>query len=282
MKKTKAKPVKGSARTKKFDAGGLAALAGLGALAYMMRKKKGESEASVPTDKSGYSSGPINVGRMIEGRGDAEPSAEVKRAMAASQGRDELIPEGATDADRATMYGDTVAKRTMPAAKRTTSSVGGGAKANVAAGQRARAILGEGKRNEAASTAANAAAQTRANLGDDIERRTLVAGGAKPISENSPQAKAMRGQRKQRLGSEYAKLYSAYQNAPASDRDDPQAQTKKEALRQSMEKAKRDYEASPLKKGGKVKKYASGGSVSSASKRADGIAQRGKTRGRVC
>jgi hypothetical protein len=37
-----------------------------------------------------------------------------------------------------------------------------------------------------------------------------------------------------------------------------------------------------MKKGGKVKKYASGGSVSSASKRADGIAQRGKTRGRMC
>lgn len=36
-----------------------------------------------------------------------------------------------------------------------------------------------------------------------------------------------------------------------------------------------------LKKGGAVKKYASGGSVSSASKRADGIAQRGKTKGRV-
>ena len=34
------------------------------------------------------------------------------------------------------------------------------------------------------------------------------------------------------------------------------------------------------KKGGKVKKYKGGGSVSSASKRADGIAQRGKTRGR--
>ena len=37
-----------------------------------------------------------------------------------------------------------------------------------------------------------------------------------------------------------------------------------------------------MKKGGKVKKYASGGSVSSASRRADGIAQRGKTKGRIC
>lgn len=36
-----------------------------------------------------------------------------------------------------------------------------------------------------------------------------------------------------------------------------------------------------MKKGGKVKKMAKGGSVSSASKRADGCAQRGKTRGRM-
>lgn len=36
-----------------------------------------------------------------------------------------------------------------------------------------------------------------------------------------------------------------------------------------------------MKKGGKVKKMAKGGKVSSASKRADGIAQRGKTRGKV-
>jgi hypothetical protein len=37
-----------------------------------------------------------------------------------------------------------------------------------------------------------------------------------------------------------------------------------------------------MKKGGKVKKMASGGMTSSASKRGDGIAQRGKTKGRVC
>jgi hypothetical protein len=37
----------------------------------------------------------------------------------------------------------------------------------------------------------------------------------------------------------------------------------------------------PLKKGGKVRGYASGGSVSSASRRADGIATKGKTRGKM-
>ena len=36
----------------------------------------------------------------------------------------------------------------------------------------------------------------------------------------------------------------------------------------------------PMKRGGQVKKMASGGKVSSASRRADGIAQRGKTKGR--
>ena len=40
-----------------------------------------------------------------------------------------------------------------------------------------------------------------------------------------------------------------------------------------------ESEPSTFRKGGVVKKYASGGSVSS---RADGIAQRGKTRGKMC
>jgi len=37
-----------------------------------------------------------------------------------------------------------------------------------------------------------------------------------------------------------------------------------------------------MKKGGSVKKYASGGMTSSASRRADGIATKGKTRGKMC
>jgi hypothetical protein len=37
-----------------------------------------------------------------------------------------------------------------------------------------------------------------------------------------------------------------------------------------------------MKHGGSVKKMASGGTVSSASKRADGIATKGKTRGKIC
>jgi hypothetical protein len=45
------------------------------------------------------------------------------------------------------------------------------------------------------------------------------------------------------------------------------------------ERGNKDLEERGLKHGGKVKKMASGGS---ASKRADGIAQKGKTRGKMC
>ena len=43
-----------------------------------------------------------------------------------------------------------------------------------------------------------------------------------------------------------------------------------------------DSRDTEFKKGGKIKKMASGGKSSTASSRADGIAQRGKTRGRIC
>ena len=44
---------------------------------------------------------------------------------------------------------------------------------------------------------------------------------------------------------------------------------------------KKDEDEMGMKHGGKVKKYAKGGSVSSASKRADGCAIKGKTRGKM-
>ena len=43
-----------------------------------------------------------------------------------------------------------------------------------------------------------------------------------------------------------------------------------------------DEAGNNMKRGGAVKKMASGGKVSSASSRGDGIAQRGKTRGKMC
>ena len=110
MKKAKAKPVKGSARVKKFDDGGLAALAGLGALAYLMRKKKPDEEER----GGGLKLKPNRDFLVPERSAPAELTPEVKRAMAASQGRPELIPE---DADESVMRSDTLAKRVMPTPK---------------------------------------------------------------------------------------------------------------------------------------------------------------------
>jgi len=58
-----------------------------------------------------------------------------------------------------------------------------------------------------------------------------------------------------------------------------------ERLKRDAEETARSYgkaykEGLGMKKGGKVKGYAKGGSVSSASKRADGCAIKGKTKGR--
>jgi hypothetical protein len=237
----------------------------------MMRKKKGESEGSAPKDKSGYSSGPVDVGRMIEGRGDEEPSAEVKRAMAASKGRSDLIPEGATDADRATMYGDTVAKRVMPAPRRAAKLKDDAPSLPPK--------KGETRISTQISPPAGNENRPSKPYPKDVK-------GTTPSTYYTPSARSAASMiegsgesRKQRLGATYAKQYSAYQNAPAG--------ADKEALKKSMEQAKRDYEGAPLKKGGAVKASKMGTvkqakpSMGSASKRADGIAQRGKTRGRV-
>jgi hypothetical protein len=56
----------------------------------------------------------------------------------------------------------------------------------------------------------------------------------------------------------------------------------KEAELESAPKPEDETIPSNMRKGGRVKKMAKGGSVSSASSRADGIAERGKTRGKFC
>jgi len=54
------------------------------------------------------------------------------------------------------------------------------------------------------------------------------------------------------------------------------------AARARLSSGEGDEAGNAMKRGGAVKKMASGGSTSSASRRADGIAQRGKTRGKMC
>jgi hypothetical protein len=84
---------------------------------------------------------------------------------------------------------------------------------------------------------------------------------------------------------------TSYRSLTGSAREDARANEAREKLRNSsfIKKPKKPLDESDtsggavgFKRGGKTKKYASGGMVSSASKRADGIATKGKTRCKIC
>ena len=63
--------------------------------------------------------------------------------------------------------------------------------------------------------------------------------------------------------------------------DESRAMAREARLRDQLDQPRQLTGELSFKKGGKVKKMAKGGSVSSASKRADGCATKGKTKGRI-
>jgi hypothetical protein len=241
-------------KVKKFGRGG-DILTGLGAglMGYALYKKlKGEGE-----DKDDKRPAKKEPEVSITEPREKERSAEEKRALATSKGRPELFPEGTTDADKATMYSDNYPTpkpkpKPKPAAQKT--KVGTGASGfpvdNDALNKR---------RLEGLSKSKPAPSGTKGT--QDVGKALGISSGAKGT---------------QTLGE---RIQSTVESAGKSVVRTP-AERMAEAARQVEERRKREAEG--MKKGGKVKKYASGGSVSSASKRADGIAQRGKTKGRIC
>jgi hypothetical protein len=102
---------------------------------------------------------------------------------------------------------------------------------------------------------------------------------------STPKGFDMKGTNKTAYGTDTT---SVFQKKAAQERAEAEEKAKKKAREQAnirsgeSERMMRESLGSGFKRGGTVKKYASGGSVSSASKRADGIAQRGKTKGRIC
>ena len=98
-----------------------------------------------------------------------------------------------------------------------------------------------------------------------VKKPVAAAAGAAPLSSGRKPSVSQ------------AAINTAKRDASMSSytpRRDPNA-----AARARLRKGEGDEAGNPMKRGGAVKKMASGGSASS---RADGIAQRGKTRGKMC
>jgi len=102
---------------------------------------------------------------------------------------------------------------------------------------------------------------------EDVAEANKIMAGDAPI-----QATAGRMTPAERIAS-VGRAFGA--KAPAKKADPMEAEAA--ALQELLGK---DVKVTPKKKGGKVKAYKNGG-MSSASKRADGIAKRGKTKGRM-
>jgi hypothetical protein len=262
-------------KVKKFGRGGDiltalgAGLAGYGAYKYFTKDKdkdKGDDYASRVKEynaKNKSAEEPVSTDKK-------EPSAGEKRAMAASKGRPELIPE---DADEATMRSDNYPSR--KSVVKTTPKK--------AAPTDKKAALTD-KKAPAASESSNTTPLTY---------YTPKAKKAEPAAKPYPQAEATarlkKAEAERRAGqgltprAEYTGIGSRkHIEGLRLER----SQRLEEEAKKQFEKNKRENEANRgMKRGGKVKKYASGGSVKtakptmrSASSRADGIAIRGKTR----
>ena len=104
---------------------------------------------------------------------------------------------------------------------------------------------------------------------DSEDRREFLAAQRRAQKE----ADAAAVERRRRAASREAASSDAKLEQAAKDKE--QAMKDKQ-----MKEAYEQVKPEPYRHGGRVKKYASGGSVSSASKRADGCATKGKTRGK--
>ena len=127
---------------------------------------------------------------------------------------------------------------------------------------------------------------TKANIGNqsfaptDAERRRQLEAADKPLESVHPESYFMPGP----LGA-LSKLATATRISKIAPELNTVRAPMQKALEYAGSKAKQ-LSNEPLKlgmkKGGAVKKMSSGGKTSTASSRGDGIAQRGKTRGRIC
>jgi|688.fasta_scaffold74193_7 hypothetical protein len=301
----KTKPVKGSARTKRFDVGGtVGALAGLGTLAYLLSRKK--KDAATGNEGSGESTAKPVIKSMM----DTEDDAAKQRAMAASKGRPEM--GDATNDDITTKKTTTPAvKKTAPSAKTTSTSKQGsvsttGLDAGIAAGNKAKP---NEERPSKPYPEKEAAAKKAADKAAAIKKATTAKGrSANPIAGTfessgksmartpaqtmSERAREVQRRREEEMKSRYknggvVKKYA--DGGMTSSKPEPKKAPMPAFAREAKENRERDQkvkkEQDTYQKGEKTRLKEQGSMFKSGgmtpSKRADGIAMRGKTRGKM-
>jgi hypothetical protein len=301
--KSKAKPVKGSARVQKFDRGGtIGALAGLGTLAYLMRDKFGKGKDKAGAGDANLGSGESTAKPKVKGF-DAEKAAEIAQISGGNPdnesgkggragiitpepGRD-LSLKGETDEQRkANIFGKYKAQeRIVPAPvaegnaepvepvkkTKTAKAAARPAKASDKVGKgyekldaRDKSYSGVTKQEGSQSFGGAADKPTGGKESKKTPIKTVESDKrpSKPIPKKAGEVTYLTKERSDKAKKAY---YAGFKR----DNSLTAAEKAKEA------KNKKDYDKESM---GTAMGLKRGGSVSSASKRADGCAIRGKTR----
>ena len=250
----------------KKSAGRLAGLAALAGAAYLASKGKESKGDDGESPKTKF--------RQSEMKADKEDSAA--EAMMSSMGEDERPAPTGMGAATELVAPRRVATPKAPVARASGSGGGRGPAAGEEAAYRA-------------SRRAVSSGGSGGGRGPAIGEEEAYRNPASRIPSSGPEGGVPGGERvsSTELGRNVnAALMGRGTGMATAGKIAGEAATAKGALARAAEaKRVRDFisgGAQGYNKGGAVKKMASGGMTSSASKRADGIATKGKTRGKMC
>jgi len=245
----------------------LAGLAALGALGYQLsQKNQGQSDNDALANAN-------RVSRMSD---DSDTLARVNSNMSPGQNAVNDTNAGVLNA-------------ILKSGSSVDSSADTGAD-NTTANAYPLGVMGGSRQKTATNPAAKLAVKLAAKRMSDAQNNMLANAGKSAI--------ASQNLRNENYGNEGSRLKSAPKVSTnySPNATDEEKMANRQAIADafmsvpraigdyaSTIKSPREYrESQGMKKGGSVKKMASGGMTSSASKRADGIATKGKTRGRIC
>lgn len=255
----KSKPVKGSARTKRFDVGGtVGALAGLGTLAYLMsRKKKGEA---------GKEFGPQGKFPQEDGGGTSTSKPEPYKA-AGNEGKEDIFKGGMKVAKP---EASTAVEKKMPRAKGYNPPKDRAPKAkdqapsttSNASTTRTDDVIGAGVRSGEAQAKSDAAKKA-AGLAE-ARRKAQAEADAKTAPRRYLQNKAgLSGKGIATPGLRTSKEPTSKAGVVLGGSTVRSDKDKMAERAREVQRRREEAEKSRYKKGGNVKKYADGGMTSS-------------------